>query len=107
MNKGLSDVSRCTFALRKSSKFYEDLASNTAQRMLANVEKLAPDISSRAAEIEALRQIPPDLIEALRVIGVFRCSFLGLVAEWNWISRRHSKLSARFPVSTVRSGGMR
>ena len=72
MNKGVSDVSRCTLALRKTSEFYQDLASNTAQRMLADVEKLAPDISSRAAEIEALRQIPPDLIEALRAIGVFR-----------------------------------
>src|SRR6202158_3433760 len=34
--------------------------------------ELAPAISSRAAEIEAARRIPPDLVEALRSIGVFR-----------------------------------
>jgi len=33
---------------------------------------LAPDIVSRAAQIEALRQLPSDLIEALREIGIFR-----------------------------------
>ncbi|HVJ54026.1 MAG TPA: acyl-CoA dehydrogenase family protein [Aliidongia sp.] len=33
---------------------------------------MAPDITSRAGEIEALRQIPSDLVETLRSIGVFR-----------------------------------
>jgi alkylation response protein AidB-like acyl-CoA dehydrogenase len=40
------------------------------QRLLANIQELAPDITSRAAEIEAGRRIPPDLVEAL--IGIFR-----------------------------------
>ncbi|HEY6833879.1 MAG TPA: acyl-CoA dehydrogenase family protein [Pseudolabrys sp.] len=40
--------------------------------MLAEIEKLAPQITSRTAEIEAGRRIPPDLVEALRSIGVFR-----------------------------------
>jgi len=46
--------------------------TKTTQSMLAEVRKLAPDIVSRAAEIEALRQLPSDLVEALRAIGIFR-----------------------------------
>ena len=46
--------------------------TNTAKRLLANIRELAPDITSRAAEIEAGRRMPPDLVEALRSIGVFR-----------------------------------
>jgi alkylation response protein AidB-like acyl-CoA dehydrogenase len=40
--------------------------------MLDAVEELAPSISARAAEIEAGRRIPPDLIATLRRIGIFR-----------------------------------
>jgi indole-3-acetate monooxygenase len=40
--------------------------------LLADIRELAPQIFSRAAEIEAGRRIPPDLVEALRSIGVFR-----------------------------------
>jgi indole-3-acetate monooxygenase len=43
---------------------YEDL--------LAAIEDLAPAITARAAEIEAGRRIPPDLVDRLRSIGVFR-----------------------------------
>jgi indole-3-acetate monooxygenase len=46
--------------------------TKTTQSMLAEVRKLAPDIVSRAAEIEALRHLPSDLVEALRAIGIFR-----------------------------------
>jgi alkylation response protein AidB-like acyl-CoA dehydrogenase len=46
--------------------------SKTTQSMLAEVRKLGPDAISRAAEIEALRQLPSDLIEELRAIGIFR-----------------------------------
>jgi alkylation response protein AidB-like acyl-CoA dehydrogenase len=42
------------------------------QRLLANIQELAPGITSRAAEIEAGRRMPPDLVEALRSIGIFR-----------------------------------
>jgi alkylation response protein AidB-like acyl-CoA dehydrogenase len=44
----------------------------TAKRMLADIRDLEPDIAARAAEIETARRIPPDLVEALRSIGVFR-----------------------------------
>jgi len=40
--------------------------------MLADIQALAPGIAARAAEIEAARQIPRDLVEVLRSIGVFR-----------------------------------
>jgi alkylation response protein AidB-like acyl-CoA dehydrogenase len=46
--------------------------TNTARRLLADVRELAPGIAARAAEIEDARRIPPDLVEALRSIGVFR-----------------------------------
>src|SRR4030088_550601 len=46
--------------------------SQTTQRLLAEIRELAPHVTSRAAEIEAGRRIPPDLVEALRSTGVFR-----------------------------------
>ncbi|MEA2925342.1 MAG: hypothetical protein QOD25_2464 [Alphaproteobacteria bacterium] len=44
----------------------------TVERLLADIRELAPAISARAAEIEAGRRMPPDLVEALKAIGVFR-----------------------------------
>src|SRR3979411_671437 len=46
--------------------------SQTAQRLLADIRELAPHVTARAAEIEAGRRIPSDLVEALRSTGVFR-----------------------------------
>jgi indole-3-acetate monooxygenase len=43
-----------------------------ADRLLADIRDLAPDITARAADIEAARRIPLDLVEALRTIGIFR-----------------------------------
>jgi alkylation response protein AidB-like acyl-CoA dehydrogenase len=45
---------------------------NRVERLLANIQELAPSITSRVAETEAGRRIPPDLVEALRSIGIFR-----------------------------------
>jgi alkylation response protein AidB-like acyl-CoA dehydrogenase len=47
-------------------------SAEQAERLLADVRALAPEITARAAEIEAGRRIPPDLVEALKSIGVFR-----------------------------------
>src|SRR5260221_163656 len=44
----------------------------TALTLLANIGELAPDIAARAAEIEAGRRLPPDLVDTLKSIGVFR-----------------------------------
>jgi alkylation response protein AidB-like acyl-CoA dehydrogenase len=46
--------------------------TQTAQRLLADIRKLAPHITSRAAEIEAGHRTPIELVEALRSTGVFR-----------------------------------
>src|ERR1700732_4088038 len=48
------------------------LMTNGAERLLANIRELATAITSRAAEIEAGRRMPPDLVQALRSIGLFR-----------------------------------
>jgi indole-3-acetate monooxygenase len=45
---------------------------STARRLLADIRELAPHITARAAEIEAGRRIPEDLVGTLRSIGVFR-----------------------------------
>ena len=45
---------------------------NTTEKILADVHKLAPSLASRAAEIEALRHLPSDIVETLRAIGIFR-----------------------------------
>jgi alkylation response protein AidB-like acyl-CoA dehydrogenase len=42
------------------------------ERLLADIHELAPVITARAAEIEKGRQIPSDLMDRLRSIGVFR-----------------------------------
>jgi indole-3-acetate monooxygenase len=41
-------------------------------RILAEIDGLAPAIAARAPEIEAARRIPPDLVETLRSLGVSR-----------------------------------
>ena len=45
---------------------------HTNETVLAGIRGLAPEITERAAEIEAARRIPPDLVERLRSIGMFR-----------------------------------
>jgi len=47
-------------------------APPTVKRLVADILDLAPDIVAHAAEIEAARRIPPDLVETLKSIGVFR-----------------------------------
>ncbi|WP_395674660.1 acyl-CoA dehydrogenase family protein [Inquilinus sp.] len=62
---------RSQISLRDANPF--GLASAAAvERMLADIRGLAPDIAARAAEFEAARRIPLELVETLRSIGVFR-----------------------------------
>jgi indole-3-acetate monooxygenase len=49
-----------------------DAVADPYERLLADIHELAPVITSRAAEIEQGRQIPADLMDTLRSIGVFR-----------------------------------
>jgi alkylation response protein AidB-like acyl-CoA dehydrogenase len=46
--------------------------THTAKDLLAGIRELAPCITERAAEIETARRIPPDLVDALRSVGIFR-----------------------------------
>jgi indole-3-acetate monooxygenase len=46
--------------------------NDIARRMLSDIEDLAPGIAARAAQIEAERRLPGDLVQTLRALGVFR-----------------------------------
>jgi alkylation response protein AidB-like acyl-CoA dehydrogenase len=48
------------------------IATDPCEDLLAAIEELAPAITARAAEIEAGRRVPPDLVDQLRSIGLFR-----------------------------------
>jgi indole-3-acetate monooxygenase len=48
------------------------LNANVANRILADIQALAPEIAARVIEIEAGRRVPLDLVEKLRSISVFR-----------------------------------
>jgi alkylation response protein AidB-like acyl-CoA dehydrogenase len=65
-------VSRVDHLITRSAVADTAVTGNTAKRLLADIRKLAPDIAARAAEIDDARRIPPDLVESLRSIGVFR-----------------------------------
>ena len=58
-------------------RLQEKISSSLALRdphkgMLLGIGELAPEITARAAEIEAARRLPPDLVERLKSIGLFR-----------------------------------
>jgi alkylation response protein AidB-like acyl-CoA dehydrogenase len=47
-------------------------SKDATNRLLADIQALAPSIQSRSGEMEASGRIPTELIESLRAIGVFR-----------------------------------
>jgi alkylation response protein AidB-like acyl-CoA dehydrogenase len=49
-----------------------EFMTNVTNRILADVQALAPEITRRATEIEAGRRVPLDLVRKLRSIGIFR-----------------------------------
>jgi alkylation response protein AidB-like acyl-CoA dehydrogenase len=60
-----------------------------ADRLLAGIEALAPEITSRAVEIETARRIPPDLLHALKSTGIFR----------TYVPRSHGGLELDLPAA--------
>ena len=78
----------------------------TAADVLAAVQALAPSISRRAAEIEAARRLPADLLDELKAAGAFRLvlppSHGGVGAELVEAMRR---VSRRSPPPTRRRAG--
>lgn len=55
--------------------------------MLVAIAELAPEIKARAAEIEAARRVPPDIVERLKSIGIFRM----------FVPRSHGGMELDFP----------
>jgi indole-3-acetate monooxygenase len=49
-----------------------DQATTTPGDVLASVDRLGPTIAARAAEVEAARRVPSDLLDELRGAGLFR-----------------------------------
>jgi indole-3-acetate monooxygenase len=46
--------------------------NDVAQRMLSEIQEVSSTLASRAAQIEAERRLPADVVQTLRSIGVFR-----------------------------------
>jgi alkylation response protein AidB-like acyl-CoA dehydrogenase len=61
--------------------------TNAVDHMLAEIRKLAPEIPSRAAEIKTARRMPPDLVDKLKEIGLYRM----------FVPRSHGGLELDFP----------
>jgi hypothetical protein len=61
--------------------------TNAVDHMLAEIRKLAPEIPSRAAEIKTARRMPPDLVDKLKKIGLYRM----------FVPRSHGGLELDFP----------
>src|ERR1700745_4084159 len=70
--------------------------TSTAKSLLADIQSLAPDIAARAAEIEAGRGIPIDLVKDLRSVGVFRLL----------VPRSHGGLEVELPLAAYAVGGI-
>jgi alkylation response protein AidB-like acyl-CoA dehydrogenase len=49
-----------------------DVMNEAAKRLIADIQKLAPELTARAAEFETARRIPPDVVAALKSIGACR-----------------------------------
>jgi alkylation response protein AidB-like acyl-CoA dehydrogenase len=63
--------------------------TSTAESILSDIQRIAPDIAARATEIETGRDIPTDLVETLRSVGVFRLL----------VPRSHGGLELELPVA--------
>jgi hypothetical protein len=61
--------------------------------VLEGIRELTSHIIARAAEIEAARRIPLDIVQSLISAGVFRMFVPGVTEDWNWHCQRGSKPS--------------
>jgi alkylation response protein AidB-like acyl-CoA dehydrogenase len=64
------------------------VARDPSKTILAGIRQLAPEIAARAAEIEAARRVPPDLVQRLKAIGLFRM----------FVPKSHGGLELALPV---------
>src|SRR5438128_11984429 len=73
----------------RNSQDFDISKADVAGRLLNDIRELAPAIAARAAEIEAERRIPEDVINLLKMIGVFRL----------FVPRSHGGLELDLPSS--------
>jgi alkylation response protein AidB-like acyl-CoA dehydrogenase len=64
--------------------------TDITQRLLADIRIIAPEITARAAEFEAARRIPLDMVETLKSIGALRLL----------VPRSHGGLELDFPAAS-------
>src|SRR5215813_5307423 len=55
-----------------NSRNFNLCKTGLAKRVLIDIRELTPAIAARAAEIEAERRLPDDVVDVLKAIGVFR-----------------------------------
>ena len=53
-------------------ELFSSIALDTGETLLAGIQEMSPEIKARSAEIEAARRIPPDLVDKLKSLGLFR-----------------------------------
>src|SRR5262245_58953044 len=51
---------------------FDECKAGDAKRLLVNIWELTPAIAARAAEMEAARRVPDDVVDVLKAIGAFR-----------------------------------
>ncbi|UFW46711.1 MULTISPECIES: flavin-dependent monooxygenase [Bradyrhizobium] len=73
--------------LQEKTKTHSVQLRDPHKDMLAGIQKLAPSIKARAAEMEAARCVSPDIVERLKAIGIFRM----------FVPRSHGGLELDFP----------
>ena len=67
-----TDLARARPSAGNRLSIHRNGTARRASPLLAELRELAPGIAARSAEIERERQIPRDLMETLKSIGVFR-----------------------------------
>jgi alkylation response protein AidB-like acyl-CoA dehydrogenase len=78
--------------MRLEEKLYQESRSDVdtiVDSLLADIKGLGSGIAMRAADIESARRIPPDLVETLRSIGIFRM----------FVPRNHGGLELDLPAA--------
>ena len=56
----------------RDTRDFDVCKEGAAKRLLVDIRDLTPAIAARAAEFEAERRIPDDMVDALKAIGAFR-----------------------------------
>src|SRR5262245_38987724 len=55
-----------------AARDFSNCKEGAAKRVLADIRELAPAIAARAAEFDAERRMPSDVVDVLKAVGGFR-----------------------------------